>query len=500
MASTTAAIRISKNVCGRISRTGRSNYLSTIPTSSASATIRRHAVSETISKDPGSLLKGLGWMALSASKRSNIAGGVPLVWTQEYTSVAKWLLGTAGMVVGMIHIGGLTRLTMSGLSMTTWTPLGGLPPITRAEWIAEFERYKSFPEWKQRTSMTLGEFQYIYAWEYGHRMLGRSVGMAFMLPWMYYTARGRIPKGFQKHMAVLGMMGGTQGLIGWWMVRSGLGDDRRDDRKQIRVKPIRLTTHLSMAFGVYGALLWTGWDILRLPTYRAENITKLFSKIPRDQIAPLLQQARRLRGGSMVVTGLTAATIVTGALVAGNDAGRAYNIWPKMTDDFWIAPEVWSKVATDYGRDHPNTVWYLTTEDTATTQFNHRMLGQATGIAALGAMTVASALATKKAPFLTPQVNRGLILMGVTATAQVTLGIATLLNYVPIGLAALHQMGSVVVFTSSLYVVHSLKFVRHPALLKYLSSAAAPAATGAIRRTPVVAASKRCITTETMTK
>jgi len=459
------------------------------------ASIRKNVVAEVIRKDPASLMKGFGWIVSSAATRSSLAGGVPLVWNQSHVRVAKWLLGTSGMVVGMIHIGGMTRLTMSGLSMTDWKPFGGLPPITHEEWTKEFDRYKTFPEWQQRKSMTLGEFQYIYAWEYGHRMLGRSVGMAFMLPWMYFTARGRIPKGFQKHMAVLGLMGGTQGLIGWWMVKSGLGDDRRDDKSQIRVKPVRLTTHLSMAFATYGALLWTGWDILRLPSYRTETITNLFSKIPREQMASLLQQARRLRGGALVVTGLTGATIVSGALVAGNDAGHAYNVWPKMTEDFWIAPEVWT------GGENGNTIWQLTTNDTATTQFNHRMLGQATGIAALGVMTLASALATKKVPFLTPQVNRGLILMGTTATAQVTLGIMTLLNYAPIGLAALHQMGSVVVFSSSLYVVHSLKFVKHPALLKMISSSAAtPAATGALRRTPVVAAaSKRSITTNTTT-
>jgi len=303
--------------------------------------------------------------------------------------------------------------------------------------------------------------------------------------------------------AVLGLMGGTQGAIGWWMVKSGLGDDRRDDRRQIRVRPVRLATHLSMAFSCYGALLWTGWDILRLPSYRAVTITRLFNKIPRNQMVSMLQQGKKLQRGAMVVTGLTAATIVTGALVAGNDAGRAFNVWPKMTDDFWIAPEVWS--STSDNLCDRRGIWQLSTEDTATTQFNHRMLGQATGVAALGLVTFSSALVAKKVPFLTPQVNRGLVLMGATATAQVMLGIATLLNYAPISLAALHQMGSVVVFTSSLYVVHSLKFVRHPSLAKLMTSSSAGTATtvttGAMRQTPVVAASasKRWFRTKTIT-
>jgi len=446
-------------------------------------------------KDPKSLLNGLGWIISSGSTRAKFAnGGIPLVWNQSHTRVAKWIIGTSGLIVGMIHIGGLTRLTMSGLSMTSWSPLGGLPPITRDEWNREFERYKAFPEFKQRKSMTLVEFQYIYAWEYGHRMLGRAVGVAFMVPWMYFTARGRIPKGFQKHMAMLGFMGGSQGVIGWWMVKSGLGNDRRDDQRQIRVKPVRLATHLGMAFATYGALLYTGWDILRLPSYKSETITKIFANIPRERLSSMLQQARRLRGGAFAVTGLTAATIISGALVAGNDAGRAYNVWPKMTDEYWIAPEVWSSEDDD-GRH--NTAWYLSTENTATTQFNHRMLGHATGAAAVGVMAFASSLAASsvKNAFLTPQVNRGLMLMSVTAFGQMTLGIVTLLNYAPVSLAALHQLGSVAVLTSSLYVVHSLKFVKHPALLKLLppKAAATPIAGGALKRTPVVAARSKPI-------
>lgn len=471
-----------------------------------SAALRRKDVFGKLAKHSESWTEGLGWMVSAAKRSSTSARGIPLVWNQTHSNVGKWVLGTGGMVVGMIHIGGLTRLTMSGLSMTTWSPLGSLPPITRDEWEKEFDRYKSYPEWQQRKSMTLGEFQYIYAWEYGHRMLGRTVGMVFILPWIYFTARGKIPNGYQKNMAVLGLLGGTQGFVGWWMVKSGLGDDRRDNRNQIRVRPVRLTTHLTMAFSCYGALLWTGWDILRLPSYQKENITRLFSKIPRDQIASLLRQGRNLRRGAISVTGLTAATIVTGALVAGNDAGRAYNLWPKMTDDNWIAPEVWSFTA-DGNLNDRRGIWQLTTEDTATTQFNHRMLGQATGVTALGLMAFASGLAAKRTPVLTPQVSRGLVLMGTTATAQAILGIVTILNYVPISLAALHQMGSVVVFTSSLYVVHSLKFINHPALSKLMPVSAAAAATatavvtkssatGAMRRTPVVAASasKRYIT------
>ena len=175
-------------------------------------------------KDPKSLLKGLGWIISSGSTRATFTnGGIPLVWNQSYTRVAKWIIGTSGLIVGMIHIGGLTQLTISRLSMTSWSPLGGLPPTTHDKWNREFKSYKAFPKFKQTKSMTLVEFQCNYAWEYCHCMLGWAVGMAFMLPWMYYMAQGRNPKDFQKHMAMLGFIGGLHSVIGWWMVKSGLG-------------------------------------------------------------------------------------------------------------------------------------------------------------------------------------------------------------------------------------------------------------------------------------
>ena len=253
-------------------------------------------------------------MSSSASVSNLFKHGLPLITsaTQNiYAPTGKWILGTAGAVVGMIHVGGVTRLTQSGLSMTSWSPLGSLPPITHQEWLDEFERYKQFPEWQQRTSMTLSEFQFIYGWEYGHRMLGRTVGLIFVVPWMYFTLRGKIPTGYQKRMVGLITMGATQGVVGWWMVKSGLGDDRRGDKKEIRVKPIRLTAHLSMAVATYGALLWTGFDILSLP-HNSTTISEQVTKLSKDAI----RHASRLRAGSILLTGLTGITIVSGALVS----------------------------------------------------------------------------------------------------------------------------------------------------------------------------------------
>lgn len=381
--------------------------------------------------------------------------GLPMITNAAQNPAApvgKWLIGTAGMVVGMIHVGGVTRLTQSGLSMTTWSPLGTLPPITVEQWQEEFHRYKQYPEWQQRKSMTLDEFKFIYAWEYGHRMLGRCVGLIFVVPWAYFTARGMIPAGYQPRMLGLLAMGGTQGLVGWWMVKSGLGDDRRGDTREIRVRPIRLASHLSMAVATYGALLWNAWDIFQLSN---KNLLQTeVSQLSKDA----LRGASRLRTGSIHLTALSAVTIVSGALVAGNDAGRAFNTFPLM-DDKWIPDDIMELVP-----------WQRNlTENTATVQWNHRVLGMTTAAASLGL----AGLGLRRPASITPQVRNGLYAVGAAATGQATLGVVTLLNYVPISLAAAHQLGSVVVFTSGLYLVHSLKYAR-PAFVRSLRQFAHP--------------------------
>jgi len=370
-----------------------------------------------------------------------------------YAVTGKWLVGVAGMVIGMIHVGGVTRLTQSGLSMTTWSATGSLPPMSRAEWEMEFAQYQTYPEYQQRRNMTLEEFKYIYAWEYGHRMIGRVVGLAFVVPLIYFTARGLIPPGYQPRMAILGTMGASQGVVGWWMVQSGLGEDRRGDKKEIRVKPVRLATHLSLALATYGALVWTGMDIFKLPykDLSAEQVSKF-----KDA----LRHASKLRTGGIAVTGLTAFTVVSGALVAGNDAGRAYNTFPKM-DGQWIPP---------FSDMFELVPWQRNlTENTATVQWNHRVLGSLTTATALS--VAAFGLMGNKAALLTPQARKGLIAVGLATVGQFTLGVTTLLNYVPLGLAAAHQLGSVVVFTSGVYLVHSLRYAR-PAVVRAATAAA----------------------------
>jgi heme a synthase len=368
--------------------------------------------------------------------------------------VGAWIFGTSAAVLGLVQVGAWTRLTKSGLSMTDWKFLGSLPPRTPEEWQAEFDRYKTFPEWQQRKSMTLSEFQYIFYWEWSHRMLGRTVGLVFGLPWLYWTARGRIPAGFQPRMVGLLCMGGTQGLVGWWMVKSGLGDDRRNDRHEIRVKPIRLATHLTMAVATYSALIWTGLDLWSLP--HQKQLSQYASSLGKEA----LRQASLLRFKSLALAGLTAVTMTSGALVAGQDAGLAYNTFPTM-DGEWIPSSI-----MELSPWHRNLL-----ENTATVQWNHRVLGTATALTALS--LAASGLRRPRRAVLTPQAERGLYAVGAAAAAQFALGVTTLLTYVPLPLAASHQFGALVTLTSSLYVAHALRYARPSLVARHLKNGAA---------------------------
>ena len=408
-------------------------------------------------------------MATKAAASTLIRKGLPSLTStplNPYAPVAKWIIGTSGLVAGMVHIGGITRLTKSGLSMTDWKPLGSLPPISMEEWSEAFERYKQYPEWQQRKSMTVEEFKTIYYWEWGHRMLGRVVGVCFAAPWAYFALRKRIPAGYGNRMKLLFAMGGTQGLVGWWMVKSGLGDNRRDDRKEIRVSPYRLAAHLGMAFTTYSTLLWTGFGIMQIPNDVSNGVNgKVGSK---SKIAELVQvmskegikYAKKIRSGAIAVTGLTAITVASGAFVAGNDAGNAYNTYPKMNDQ-WIPRE--DMIDPDIKPVYRNAF-----ENTAMVQWNHRVLGTSTAISAL-ALTGLGLFHPAARTAITPQVSRGLKTLGGVAVGQMTLGIVTLLNYVPIGLAAAHQLGSLVVLSTGIYVVHSLRYVS-PGVLRIVSN------------------------------
>ena len=425
-----------------------------------------------------------------------------------HAPLGKWLLSTSSLVFAMVHIGGVTRLTKSGLSMTDWKPLGSKPPMTQEEWQVEFERYKQYPEWEQRQTMDIEEFKYIYYWEWGHRMMGRFVGCVFGGGWAYFTWIHRptkhlttassssissaatsilpkniisaIPPGYQSRLALLFAMGGTQGLVGWWMVKSGLEDGRRGDRSEIRVSPYRLAAHLGMAVGTYSVLVWTGLGALSYPvdayaaaagkvaaaSKTAEKSTlSLLQQYTKNLPPAAIQHARKTRLGVISTVGLTGITVLSGAFVAGNDAGNAYNTYPQMNDK--LIP--WE----DMIDPNKEPKWRNMFETTATVQWNHRVLGTTTALSALGVAgygllhpATRGASAAKALSSTTPQVRRGLMALGTAATAQMSLGIATLLNYVPINLAASHQLGSLVVLTCGVYTAHSLRYAGRSVLAK----------------------------------
>jgi heme a synthase len=350
--------------------------------------------------------------------------------------VGIWLLGCGALVAGMVSIGGITRLTKSGLSIVDWKPTGRLPPMNEEQWMAAFEKYKQFPEWQQRQSMTLDEFKYIFWWEYGHRMLGRFVGVAFGVPMAYFLARGRIPSHLKPRVLALLGLGGAQGLVGAWMVQSGLEVDPKQ-RKEIRVSPYRLAAHLAMAFTTYSMLVWTALDVFY------PNVAKVNAqmKVPSD----ILAKMGRVRGGALLTSGIVFTTALSGAFVAGNDAGNAFNTFPKM-DGEWMPSEVFDISPS----------WRNLFENTALVQFDHRCFALASTSAVVA--TFAAAKSNKAVwTALPPKARAHMFGMLGMVGIQVTLGISTLLMYVPVHLAATHQFGSLLLLTVTSLAAHSMK-------------------------------------------
>jgi cytochrome c oxidase assembly protein subunit 15 len=330
-------------------------------------------------------------------------------------AVAAWLLACCALVYVMVVVGGITRLTHSGLSIVEWQPLvGTLPPLNDAQWEETFGKYRQTPEFRLRNhDMTLAGFKAIFWWEYSHRLLGRVIGMVFLVPLAWFAWRGKIDRALGWKLGVIFVLGGLQGAVGWYMVASGLVDDPR-------VSSVRLAMHLGIAFVIYGAMLWIALGLLLNPSTRT---------------------MRGARGASIAFMALVFVMALSGALVAGIRAGYAYNTFPLM-DGKWIPPEVllidpWWK----------NFVYNM-----ATVQFVHR---------ALALLVAASAFLLwwridRDASFddRVRAWNQALL---VAVVLQVSAGIATLLMRVPLTLAALHQAGALLVFTCALGLAHSLR-------------------------------------------
>lgn len=327
-------------------------------------------------------------------------------------AVGVWLVVVAAMIAAMVLVGGLTRLTGSGLSMTTWHPISGvIPPMTHHAWVAEFDNYKKIPQYKlENRGMTLSQFKGIFWWEWSHRLLGRVIGAVFLLPFLWFAWRGAIPKSGYRRMVGLFVLGGFQGLVGWWMVRSGL-------EVRVSVSQYRLAIHLGVALILFAAILWTAFEYLKPKSVDAVA-------------APHAIWAKVLAGGIYI-------QMLLGSLVAGLHAGLIYNTWPSMNGRF--GPE-------EPFFYHP---WYVNFfRNPGLAQFDHRI-----GAYLIAAGAVALFIAARK--FKGARKISAHTLLGVVLL-QILLGILTLLNQVPVALAALHQITAVALFSTAIWHAYEL--------------------------------------------
>jgi cytochrome c oxidase assembly protein subunit 15 len=365
-------------------------------------------------------------------------------------AVRIWLITLAGMVFAIVIIGGLTRLTESGLSMVHWNLLGSFPPMNQQEWENEFDRYKQFPEYKKKNmGMTLEEFKKIFWYEYIHRQLGRVIGATFIIPACYFAARGYFNKatGIMPIWRVLTIGGliGFQGLLGWYMVQSGL-DENHDLLVRYnnvpRVSQYRLASHLCTAFVIYATVLWS---VLDLDKDRKLALNKhLFaSHHYLDQIRKL----SRMKITIPLTTALMFITAASGAFVAGMDAGLVYNEFPLMGGKL---------IPSDLLALKPTILNFF--ENASTVQFQHRVLATATTVSMIALYTFAR---TRGGIRVFPrQMRLALNCMLGVVTAQYLLGITTLLTYVPTPIASMHQIGSLTLFTVMVWLTHLLRRVR----------------------------------------
>lgn len=337
--------------------------------------------------------------------------------------IAIWLFICSAMVFSIVVVGGVTRLTHSGLSIVEWQPIVGIvPPLNLEEWEATFDKYKATPEYqKVNHQMSLDEFKGIFYWEYWHRVLGRLIGVVFFVPFVYFWVRKKIEPALAPKLLGIFILGGLQGAMGWYMVKSGLVDDPR-------VSQYRLTAHLSIAFLIFVSMMWVALGLL---AERARHTA--------DAVV------RRLQRVGFWLTILAAYMVVTGGFVAGIRAGKAYNTFPLMNGHI-VPPEIFMI-----------DPWYLNFfNNMATVQFDHR----------LGAWILAFVvpwfwfrLRTAAVSFRARQVASLLL---VVVAGQISLGIATLLLAVPVGLGAAHQGGAVVVFGVLLWLNHELRVASEP--------------------------------------
>lgn len=330
-------------------------------------------------------------------------------------AVAIWLLLCCAMLFAMVVVGGVTRLTHSGLSIVEWQPfVGTIPPLNDAEWQATFQKYQLTPEFKQRNfNMGVEEFKGIFWWEYFHRLLGRLIGVVFFVPFVYFLWRGNARGTLAWRLGGIFLLGALQGGMGWYMVKSGLVDEPR-------VSHLRLTAHLGLAFVIFAAQFWVAMDLL-------------FPRHLREQ-AP-----RTLARFSQWLASLVFLMVLSGGLVAGLRAGLAYNTFPLMHGHF-IPPDMF---VID--------PWYANfIGNMGTVQFDHRLIAWALTILVPVLWWRVSHSMVSRSARITSHLLVGALVI------QFSLGVATLLMFVPVALGAAHQAGALVLFAAALAVAHEL--------------------------------------------
>ncbi|MEO7786246.1 MAG: COX15/CtaA family protein [Sphingomicrobium sp.] len=333
--------------------------------------------------------------------------------TARPRAIANWLLVIAALVFAMVVVGGITRLTESGLSITEWKPIAGtIPPLTHADWLAEFARYQATPQY-QRVSgpagMMLGDFQFIYFWEWVHRLIGRLIGVAFALPLAWFAVRRAIPAGYGWRLLALFALGGFQGALGWYMVQSGLAN-------RTEVSHFRLSAHLLSALLIFSGCIWTALDLRRLAT-SGEN------------------RPARLTGFSLAALAALTLQILLGAWVAGLRAGQASSTWPLMNDH--LVPE---------GIDWSNGALFALSHDPYLVHFVHRWW--AWGVFA---MLMIFARRVKQVG-----ARRALIAIHAALGTQILLGIATVMSGIALPLAVAHQAVGALLLAATVWGAHAL--------------------------------------------
>ncbi len=346
---------------------------------------------------------------------------IALQQTPRFRAVRWWLLAVAVLIAVMVLVGGATRLTESGLSIVEWKPVAGtLPPLDHAQWTQAFEAYKTIPQYRElNAGMSLDEFKTIFWWEWSHRLLGRVIGVAYLLPFLWFLWRGALSAGLQRRLWLIFGLGALQGAVGWWMVASGLS-------QRVEVSHYRLATHLVLALLIFAALVWT----LRRMAERTPSVA-----LPRLKIT------------GIAVLVLTFVQLYLGALVAGLRAGKVYNTWPDI--DGALVP---SSARLLFEQPW----WRNLFDNTLTVQFEHRVTAYA-----LFLLAVFHALDAIRSRAGTAVVN-GALWLAAAVTLQAALGILTLLNQVPMALALAHQAVAIAVLTLSIFQAERLA-ARQPA-------------------------------------